>query len=73
LKVDTQQGKFKILQLLLQILILSLVEIWNPPTRLEFHKLLKETVGILEVNPYDSRGVFYQNGLKTTPTINEAN
>jgi hypothetical protein len=35
LEVDVQQGNFKILQLLLQILILFLVEKWNPPTRSE--------------------------------------
>jgi hypothetical protein len=33
LEVDVQQGNFKILRLLLQILILFLVEKWNPPTR----------------------------------------
>jgi hypothetical protein len=46
LEVDVQQGKFKILQLLLQILILFLVEKWNPPTRLEVDQ---KTEGILGV------------------------
>jgi hypothetical protein len=35
LEVDVQQGNFKILQLLPQVLILFLVEKWNPPTRSE--------------------------------------
>jgi hypothetical protein len=39
LEVDVQQGNFKILQLLLQILILFLVEKWNPPTRSETAKI----------------------------------
>jgi hypothetical protein len=35
LEVDVQQDKFKILQLLPQVLILFLVEKWIPPTRSE--------------------------------------
>jgi hypothetical protein len=33
LEVDVQQGNFKILQLLPQVLILFLVKKWIPPTR----------------------------------------
>jgi hypothetical protein len=35
LEVDVQQGNFKILRLLPQVLILSLVDEWIPPSRLE--------------------------------------
>jgi hypothetical protein len=39
LEVDVQQGNFKILRLLPQVLILFLVEKWIPPTRLETAKI----------------------------------
>jgi hypothetical protein len=39
LEVDVQQGNFKILRLLLQILKLFLVEKWNPPTKSETAKI----------------------------------
>jgi hypothetical protein len=39
LEVDVQQGNFKILRLLPQVLILFLVEKWIPPTRLEMAKI----------------------------------
>jgi hypothetical protein len=48
LKFDVQQGNFKILQLFFQILILFLVEKWNPLTRSEIAKFGK-TEGILGV------------------------
>jgi hypothetical protein len=47
LEVDVQQGNFKILQLLLQVLILFLVEKWIPPSRLE---TVEVGEGILGVN-----------------------
>jgi hypothetical protein len=49
LEVDVQQGNFKILQLLLQILILIFVGKWNPPTRSETAETGKKTEGILGV------------------------
>jgi hypothetical protein len=45
LEVDVQQGNFKILWLLPQVLILFLVEKWIPPSRSE----TIETEGILGV------------------------
>jgi hypothetical protein len=53
LEVDVQQGNFKILWLLLQILILFLVEKWNPPTRLETVEIGQKIEGILRVNDWD--------------------
>jgi hypothetical protein len=55
LEVDVQQGKFKILQLLLQILILFLVEKWNFPTRSKTTKLVKKSEGILGVKHFDAK------------------
>jgi hypothetical protein len=49
LEVDVQQGNFKILWLLLQILKLFLVEKWNPPTRSETAEIGQKTEGILGV------------------------
>jgi hypothetical protein len=49
LKVDVQQGNFKILWLLPQVLILFLVEKWIPPSRLEIAKIGQKTEGILGV------------------------
>jgi hypothetical protein len=49
LEVDVQHGNFKILWLLFQILILFLVEKWNPPTRSETSK---KTEGILGVKKH---------------------
>jgi hypothetical protein len=52
LEVDVQQGNFKILQLLHQVLILFLVEKWIPPSRSETAKTAeidKKTEGILGV------------------------
>jgi hypothetical protein len=49
LEVDVQQGNFKILWLLLQILILFWVEKWNPPTRSETAEIGQKTEGILGV------------------------
>jgi hypothetical protein len=52
LEVDVQQGDFKILQLLPQVLILFLVKKWIPP-RLQvgqkLQKLVKKTKRILGV------------------------
>jgi hypothetical protein len=52
LEVDFQQGNFKILWLLPQVLILFLVKKWIPPTRSETEKLVKKTEGILGVKIY---------------------
>jgi hypothetical protein len=49
LEVDIQQGNFKILQLLPQVLILFLVEKWIPPSRSETAEIGKKTEGILGV------------------------
>jgi hypothetical protein len=49
LEVDVQQGNFKILQLLPQVLILFLVEKWIPPSRSETAEIGKKTEGILGV------------------------
>jgi hypothetical protein len=57
LEVDVQQGNFKILRLLPQVLILILVEKWNPPTRSEIAEIGKKTAGILGVNSLLSAGV----------------
>jgi hypothetical protein len=38
LEVDVQQGNFKILRLLPQVLILFLVEKWIPPSRSEIEE-----------------------------------
>jgi hypothetical protein len=51
LEVDVQQGNFKILWLLPQVLILFLVEKWVPPTRSAIAKIGQKTKGILGVNP----------------------
>jgi hypothetical protein len=42
LEVDVQQGNFKILQLLPQVLILFLVEKWIPPNRFETAEIGKK-------------------------------
>jgi hypothetical protein len=55
LEVDVQQGNFKILRLLPQVLILFLVEKWIPPTRSESAEFGQKTEGILEVNPKELR------------------
>jgi hypothetical protein len=49
LEVNVQQGNFKILQLLPQVLILFLVEKWIPPNR-------PETVEIGQKNRRNFRG-----------------
>jgi hypothetical protein len=56
LEVDVQQGNFKILRLLPQVLILFLVEKWIPPSRLETVEIGKKTdsEGILRVKQGDS-------------------
>ena len=49
MEVDVQQGNFKILWLLLQILILFLVEKWNPPSRsktIEIGQKIEEILGV---------------------------
>jgi hypothetical protein len=46
LEVDVQQGNFKILQVLPQVLILFLVDKWISPTRSEIAKIVKKTKGI---------------------------
>jgi hypothetical protein len=48
-EVDLQQGNFKILRLLPQVLILFLVEKWIPPSR-------SETVEIGKKNKRNFRG-----------------
>jgi hypothetical protein len=49
LEVDVQEGDFKILQLLPQVLILFLVEKWTLPSRSETAEIGKKTEGILGV------------------------
>jgi hypothetical protein len=49
LEVDVQQGNFKILRLLPQVLIFFLVEKWIPPTRFETAKIGQKAEGILGV------------------------
>jgi hypothetical protein len=49
LEVDVQQGNFKILRLLPQVLILFLVEKWIPPSRSETAEIGKKTDEILGV------------------------
>jgi hypothetical protein len=50
LEVDVQQGNFKILRLLPQVLILFLVKKWIPSSRSKTAKIGKKTEGILGVN-----------------------
>jgi hypothetical protein len=50
LEVDVQQGNFKTLRLLPQVLILFMVEKWIPPTMSETAEIGKKTEGILGVN-----------------------
>jgi hypothetical protein len=52
LEVDVQQGNFKILQLLPQVLIFFLVEKWIPPTRSETAEIGQKAEGILGVNSF---------------------
>jgi hypothetical protein len=49
LEVDVQQGNFKILRLLPQVLILCLVEKWIPPSRSETAENGQKTKGILGI------------------------
>jgi hypothetical protein len=49
LEVDVQQGNFKILRLLPQVLILFLVEKWILPNRSETVEIGQKTEGILGV------------------------
>jgi hypothetical protein len=49
LEVDVQQGNFKILQLLPQVLILLLVEKWIPLSRSKTAEIGKRSEGILGV------------------------
>jgi hypothetical protein len=50
LEVNVQQGNFKILWLLPQVLILFLIEKWIPPLGQKLQKLVKQTKRILGVN-----------------------
>jgi hypothetical protein len=50
MEVDVQQGNFKILPLLPQILILFLVEKWILPSRSETAEIGQKIEGILGVN-----------------------
>jgi hypothetical protein len=50
LEVDVQQGTFKILQLLPQVLTLFSVEKCIPPTMSEIAEIGQKTEGILGVN-----------------------
>jgi hypothetical protein len=65
LEVDVQQGNFKILRLLPQVLILFLIEKWIPPSRSETAEIGQKTEGILGVN--DARwkvvGQYWQQHL----------
>jgi hypothetical protein len=65
LEVDVQQGNFKILQLLPQILILFLVEKWIPPSRSETVEIGKKIEGILGVNSKKHK-IFTNSFCKTT-------
>jgi hypothetical protein len=49
LEVDVQQGNFKILWLLPQVLILFLVEKWILPSRLEVAEIGQKIEGILGI------------------------
>jgi hypothetical protein len=49
---DVQQGSFKILRLLPQVLIFFLVEKWIPPSRLEIVEIGQNTKGILGVKEH---------------------
>jgi hypothetical protein len=49
LKVDVQQGNFKILQLLPQVFIFFWVEKWIPSTRSKTAEIGQKTEGILGV------------------------
>jgi hypothetical protein len=48
-EIDFQQGNFKTLQLLPEVLIFFLVEKWIPPSRSETVELVKKIEGILGV------------------------
>jgi hypothetical protein len=52
LEVDVQEGNFKILQLLPQVLILFLVEKWILPSRSEAVEIGQKAEGILVVKAY---------------------
>jgi hypothetical protein len=58
LEVDVQQGNFKILQLLPQVLILFLVEKWIPPSRSETAEIGQKTEGVLGVNTINEIFIF---------------
>jgi hypothetical protein len=49
LEIDVQQGNFKTLQVLPQVLIFFLVEKWIPPIWSETTEIGKKTEGILGV------------------------
>jgi hypothetical protein len=57
LEVNIQQGNFKILWLLPQVLILFLVEKWIPPSRSKTAEIGQKTEGILGVNRYRDSSV----------------
>jgi hypothetical protein len=69
LEVDVQQGNFKILQLLPQVLILFLVEKWIPPSRSEIAKIGQKTEGILGVkSTYTLWDLHVPYGTRAQPT-----
>jgi hypothetical protein len=70
LEVDVQQGNFKILRLLPQVLILFLVEKWIPPSRSETAKIGQKTEGILGVNVKILLYVYCILYTTTNPNLN---
>jgi hypothetical protein len=59
LEVDVQQGNFKILRLLPQVLILFLVEKWILPSRSEIAEIGQKTEGILGVKSWNAFTVIF--------------
>jgi hypothetical protein len=55
LEVDVEQGNFKILQLLPQVLILFLVEKWVPPSRSKTAEIGQKIEGTLGVKGSSNR------------------
>jgi hypothetical protein len=77
LEVDVQQGSFKIIQLLPQVLILFFgVEKWIPPSRLETAKIGHKKRGILGIKyllekvEREHLGVFCKRHQKEIMIIN---
>jgi hypothetical protein len=69
LEVDVQQGNFKILRLLPQVLILFLVEKWIPPSRSKTAEIGQKIEGILRVklSPQTRFKGFFQKEMPSVP------